>query len=214
MNSASKIPVLLSTNLQPEMNVDNQIRGKFIANNAEGVDVSDPISACLSRDGKEVWRNDHIASNKYISLIEWKSLTPGKYLLQWRDSIIGKDMKKEIVLFSEHSSVMPVDTVTWEKQLDDTFSRNGAPASILFGTSHPDTYVMYSVYSEGKIIENKRFTLSNELKRFDFTYDEKYGNGIFVQICFVINGTTYQRGFTKNKPLPEKLFDFKMGRSQ
>ena len=210
--TASKIPVLLSTNLQPEMNVDNQIRGKFIANNAEGVDVSDPISAWLSRDGKEVWRNDHIASNKYISLIEWKSLTPGKYLLQWRDSIIGKDMKKEIVLFSEHSSVMPVDTVTWEKQLDDTFSRNGAPASILFGTSHPDTYVMYSVYSEGKIIENKRFTLSNELKRFDFTYDEKYGNGIFVQICFVINGTTYQRGFTITKPWPEKSLTLKWAR--
>ncbi len=210
--SAGKKSVMLSTDIPDEVDVDSVIEGKFIATNLQNNEVAETIKARLLHSGKEVWNDDRIPSNTTVSLKKWKSLKPGKYILQISDSISDKPLEKALVIFSEYSSVMPVDTVVWCKQLTKEFPKDGKPATILYGTSHPSTYVICSVFNNGKLLESKHITLNNEMHSFNYTYDDKYGEGIFVQFCFVVDEKSYQNGFTITKPLPDKSLSLKWSR--
>ena len=209
---AGKKSVMLSTDIADEVDVDSIIECKFIATNLQNNEVAETIKARLLHNGKEVWNDNRIQSNTTISLKKWKSLKPGKYMLQISDSTTEKPLEKTLVIFSEHSSAMPVDTIVWCKQLTKEFPKDGKPATILYGTSHPDTYVICSVFGNGKLLESKHIVLNNEMHSFNYAYDEKYGNGIFVQFCFVVGEKSYQTGFTITKPLPDKSLSLKWSR--
>jgi uncharacterized protein YfaS (alpha-2-macroglobulin family) len=210
---AGKQPYILSTDIEKEININENIEGKFTANNPQGNGVAITIHALLKdKAGKIVWKDDHIASNTTIKLEAWKSFKPGIYTIHADDGTDKIKFERPIVLFSDKSDVMPADTVCWYKKMNEEFPRDGKPATILFGTSRKDVFVMYSVFGNGNLIENKTFTMNNELKKFSYTYKPEYGDGINVVICFVNEGVTYQHSFTIKKPLPDKNLSMKWTR--
>lgn len=211
-----KDAIRISTDLADEVSVDQPISTIFKAQNQQGEEIATTVKATLVSVGSHqtVWHLEDIKSNILLSLSAWKSFAPGKYVLMWseKDSTSQQSIQsKEIVLFSEYSSLMPTDTIVWCKQLQKEFPVVGGSATLLFGSSS-SAYLFYDVFAGNKHIESRRIPINNELKRFDFSYQDSYGEGIFVNFCFVHDGKIYQHGFTIAKPTPNKKLSLKWNR--
>ena len=48
-----------------------------------------------------------------------------------------------------------------------------------------DAYVMMNVFSGDKLLESKTLNLSDTIVRFEYPYQESYGDGVFVNFCMV-----------------------------
>jgi Large extracellular alpha-helical protein len=150
-------------------------------------------------------------SNKLQELTAWKDLPSGEYNLAL-SALDEKGRKatcdKLLVLFSVNDKQPPVSKPMWCKLMDTTFAPD-KPATILFGSGEKNVHVIYDVFAGGKHIESRRLDLSNSVQRFDIPYKEEYGDGIYVNFCFVKNGQVYQQGESIQKALPDNKLTLK-----
>ncbi|BEH00469.1 hypothetical protein BSYN_27330 [Bacteroides sedimenti] len=199
--------LILSTDLADEICRDRAITATFNAENLNNKPVSvEGTYQLFKMNSKEAVLTGTFTSKKSQKLSAWNELPSGKYKL----SLSAMDEKgrkstseKEIVLFSVNDQKSPVRNPMWCKLMDTTFAP-GKPATILFGSGEKNVHVLYDVFSGGKQIESRRISLSDSVQRFDFSYKKEYGDGIFVNFCFVKNDTVYQQGNSIDKALPDK----------
>jgi len=203
--SAGTRSLILSSGLPDEINKDKPIKTVFSAVNLSQQPVSVKGEYKLYRaKEKEPLLNGVFSSNEEAGLSAFEGLPSGEYKL----ILSAKDDKnrdvtseKELVLFSVNDKTSPVSKSIWFKLINKTFSAE-QPATIVFGTTKKDVYVLYDVYSAGKRIDSKCLVLSEKAQRFDFPYKEEYGDGIYVNFCFVKNGILYQQGEEIIKAIP------------
>ena len=72
------------------------------------------------------------------------------------------------------------------------------------GTPHQDVVLFCDIVSQGKILESRRYVVSDTLMLLPFAYAERYGDGAVVLFAFMRDGTMRKFEFTIKKPLPDK----------
>ncbi|WP_353331836.1 alpha-2-macroglobulin family protein [Bacteroides sedimenti] len=210
--SVGSTSFILSSNLGDEICRDKPISAIFTADNLSKKPVDVEVTYHLYKKGdKKPLMEGKVASNKVQDLSTWKNLPSGEYFLELSAfDVKGREVTEDklFVLFSLNDQKSPVSKPIWCKLMDDTFAPD-KPATILFGSVEKDVHVLYDVFVGGKQIESRRITLSDSVQRFEFPYKEEYGDGIFVNFCFVKNGIVSQQGNRIQKVLPDRNLTLK-----
>lgn len=204
--------VVLSVNNLKEICKDKAIEMTFNADNLSGQPVSVKGTYQLFEKSKKVaLLTGEFSSNKAQELSAWQNLPSGEYklVLSANDEKGRKStFEGEFTLFSINDKKSPASKPMWCKLMNDTFSTN-EPATILFGSKEKELYVLYDVFADGKQIDSRKLQFSDEVQRFVFPYKEEYGDGVYVNFCFVHNGEVYQEGVRITKPFPDTKLDLK-----
>lgn len=86
----------------------------------------------------------------------------------------------------------------------ELFNANRDSVQVLVGTPHQDVVLFCDIVSQGKILESRRYVVSDTLMLLPFAYEERYGDGAVVLFAFMRDGTMRKFEFTIKKPLPDK----------
>ena len=68
---------------------------------------------------------------------------------------------------------------------------------------------MMNVFSGDKLLESKTLNLSDTIVRFEYPYQESYGDGVFVNFCMVRDGQIYQEHARLTRRVPDKTLTMK-----
>lgn len=135
-----------------------------------------------------------------------KNLASGKYRVQVKakDSN-GKEVgaESDILLFSYQDKKPPIKTNEWLIKKNTDFSPTKA-AEIQFGVSDKDVHVLYQLYNENKVFENKWITLSSENKMFSIPYKAEYGDELYLTLTYVKNEEYLNHNIRLDKKSEEK----------
>ncbi len=210
--SVGSTSLALSTDMEDEICKDKAISATFKAENLsqKPVNVEGTYQLFTKGDKKPVLEGKFV-SNKLQELTAWKELPSGEYniILSALDEKGRKATSdKLLVLYSVNDKQSPVSKPMWFKKMSDTFAP-GKPVTILFGSREKDIHVLYDIFAGRKRIESRRLALSDAVQRFDIPYKEEYGDGIYVNFCFVKNGQVYQEGERIQKALPDNNLTLK-----
>ena len=191
--------------LKPKLARERKGKIQFQAMNLNKKLVETEVTYQVLRLGKQVFEGKVMAQKSFIPL-EIYALPSGEYQLkasarddQGRLVTIDKDF----VLFSLTDKRPPIKTVQWFYQDGDSWN-SGQNVSLYVGSSEKNIYLMMDVFSSKERIRSERMLLEGEIRRFDFSYDDSYGDGIVVSLAFLHDGKFYTRQVKLEKPKPEK----------
>lgn len=216
--SAGVRSLILQPELEEKTCKDKPVNIVFKVDNLDGQPVEArgtyQLYAAKDKDFKQLAASPAASgaftSNEEMTL-QWGNLPSGRYVLKAtvKDGQ-GKDVTAEVhtILFSAYDKRPPVETAVWLYEENTEFDA-AHPAVFNFGTSEKDAYVIMNVFSGEKMLESKTMVLSDTIMRFTYPYKESYGNGIFVNFCFVRNGEVYQPNVTLKKRLPDTKLTMK-----
>lgn len=134
------------------------------------------------------------------------SLSSGKYRMRIAVSDAkGREVSatQDFVLFSLVDTIPPFETKEWFFQDGGSFD-NGRSVDFYIGSSENDIYLMVDVFTAERRLESQRIMFSNSIKKFSYSYNEEYGDGITVCFSFMRDGSLYRRVTRLAKPEPEK----------
>lgn len=207
------LPNLVNKDSLPEVkctvvNLDNQslkVKGHYALYRK-----NEEASVAQTLKGAPIEQGEFIA-NQPLMTTAWSSLASGRYLLSCTatDSQ-GRTVteQKEFILFSLSDSRPPVKQDEWFYAVNTAFSAEH-PAVFYYGTSQKDAFVMLNVFSGNHRIESKTFNLSDSIVRFEYPYDEDYGNGLTLVFCYVKNNTLKQYTVRLTKKAADKSLQMK-----
>ncbi len=115
---------------------------------------------------------------------------------------------QDFILFSLADKRPPIETVHWFYQDGESWEKN-QPVSVYIGSSKKQVYLLMDVYTAEKRIHSERLLLNNSVQRFDFRYDESYGDGITASFAFLYEGKLYTKIIQLERPKPEKQLALK-----
>ncbi len=199
-------PSVLLCNLPSRMEVTQTQPLKFTYLNVAGKEIPGEVRYAIFDESTRLTDlqmagalTQKAIANKTISLPTLKS---GQYTLM---ATCGNDtIKQHFVLFSLKDKSPVVDTQDWFYLSADTFPSDGKPVYIQVGSSDKDQHFVYSIVSEGKVIENGTFDQSNALTLHRFSYKEEYGTGLVINYAWVRNGVVYTHTAKIARPMPDK----------
>ena len=218
MISAGQRSLILQTELKEKICKDRPFNIVFEAQNLNGqpVEVKGTYSLYPAKDkdykqlGEKPVATGTFTSNKEMTF-NWGKFSSGPYVLKAtvKDNQ-GKEVTAEAntILFSSDDKRPPVQSAVWFYAENTEFD-TAHPAVFYFGTSEKDTYIMMNVFCGDKLLESKALNLSDTIVRFQYPYQESYGNGIFVNFCMVRDGQVYQERVQARKRLPDKTLVMK-----
>ena len=210
--SVGSTSLVLSTDMEDETCKDKAINATFKAENLSQKPINvEGTYQLFTKGNKKPVLEGKFVSNKLQELVAWKELPSGEYnlILSALDEKGRKATSdKLLVLYSVNDKQSPVSKPMWFKKMSDTFAP-GKPVTILFGSKEKDLHVLYDIFAGGKRIESRRLALSDAVQRFDIPYKDEYGDGIYINFCFVKNGQVYQEGESIQKALPDNNLTLK-----
>ena len=158
----------------------------------------------LVYEGKAMAQKSFIPSDIY-------ALSSGYYRLKANardDQGRLASVTKDFILFSLADKRPPIETVHWFYQDGENWE-NDQPISVYIGSSNKQVYLLMDVYTAGKRIHSERLLLNNSIQRFNFSYDESYGDGITVSFAFLQEGKLYTKIVKLERPKPTKQLKLK-----
>ena len=176
---------------------------KFSLKNIAGTDIEGSVNFRI--DGavqQTVKANEEIPFSNII-----KNISSGKHKLT--AYVMGEEIEKDFIIFSLHDKVPATQTDEWFYITSETFKQDGESVTMQIGSSNENVHVLYSVVSGNKLIKAGTFKLNNEIKAFDFKYNEEYGNGIVINYAWIKNGKLTSRNVSIKKALPQKKLNLK-----
>ena len=117
---------------------------------------------------------------------------------------LGDTVKREFILFTLEDKKPVIETHDWFYTNGSEFPSDGSPVSVQVGSSDPDTYVLYNIFSGERIIEQGSFVLDNANKNLKLTYKEEYADGITLTFAWVREGKLYTHRHSIRRPMPDK----------
>ena len=186
----------LSIDLADKVLVEDNPVATFFVRNAAGMEVEADVSYRI--DGGE-WQK--AVANVELPLMNL-NLGCGKHMLEakFEDDTITRDF----VVFSLDDDHPAAETDDWFYQSATQFPNDGTPVTIQVGSSDNDVYIVYSIFSGKKIIEQGAIERSNQLINRKFTYKDEYGNGLLLTYAWVKNGRCYTHTAQIMRPMPNK----------
>lgn len=117
--------------------------------------------------------------------------------------------QQDFTLFSLSDKQLPYHTLEWFYQDGTEFAPDNKPVDLYVGTSEKDLYLFYDVFCDNRRIESKRLLLTNEIRKFSFSYKPEYGNGISIQLAFLRQNELYIRKVDIACSRPDKQLTLK-----
>lgn len=155
--------------------------------------------------GRKVFEGKAMSQESFVPL-EIYALPAGKYQLQvsTRDDQ-GRlvTTSQDFILFSFADKRPPIQTTQWFYQDGENWQQ-GTPVTLYVGSSENNVYLMMDVFVSNKRIRSERIWMKNSIQKFEFAYDESYGDGIVVSFAFIRNGKFYTKQVRLEKPKPQK----------
>ena len=146
---------------------------------------------------------DSIAINNY------KSWEPGVYLYE----AVAKDKNgievKDVfyfTVFNPEAKTAPKNDVLWIKNVQHT-AEPGQSVDILLGTKEKELSVFYDLEVGNKVVESRRFTLSNEQKKLTFGVKEEYRGNFTIHFTTIKNNRRFSQSITIIVPHSNKELD-------
>lgn len=118
------------------------------------------------------------------------------------------EQSEDFVLYSKQDKRPPVFTHTWILA-EKTSCLPGEEATVVFGTSDKDAYILYELFTNNKNVARERIELSNENRTFRIPFLEGYGDGVTASFTFVKEGKLYTQQMPIQKQLPNKNLTIK-----
>lgn len=151
-------------------------------------------------------------SNQSLPM-EWIDRLPsGVYELKAKTALDGGRDSVEtsviVTLFSEHETKVPLGKPRWYKWLEEEFAP-GEPARLQFGVNEKNVYVVMDIATEEKLLESRRFVMSDTVQTFTFDYLPEYGKGLDIRVTYVKDGRSYSYYDVLNLKKPEKKMEVK-----
>lgn len=189
---------------------------RFLARNLNGkpveVTIYYNVYALNERGEKgELVRKGSASSDLEVVPSQLLNLPSGRYRIELSATDEqGRLCKGEqdYVLFSKDDTRPPFKDVQWFYQ-DGTELDAVRPVTLYVGSGEEDVCVFYNVYSGNRRIHSERFTLNNEVRKFAYTYQPEYGDGIVVSFAFMRKGVLYTKQATLTRPAPKKELTLK-----
>ena len=160
--------------------------------------------------GKLVFEGKAMSQESFVPL-EIYALPAGKYRLKAsaRDDHGRRvSISQSFILFSLKDKCPPTQTTQWFYQ-DGTSWENGNKVTLYVGSSEQNVYLLMDVFTSQKRVRSERISLNNGIRRFEFSYDESFGDGIVVSFAFLRDGQLYTKQVNLEKPKPQKQLALK-----
>lgn len=216
--SAGNRSLVLQAELRDKTCKDKPFKLVFKVQNLNGQPVevkgSYSLYSAKDKDFKQL-QEKPVATGTFTSneemTLDWKNLPSGAYVLK---ASVKDNQGKEVtvdantILFSVNDKRPPVETAVWFYEANTEFDA-AHPAVFCFGTSNKDAYVMMNVFSGDKLLESKALNLSDTIVRFEYPYQDSYGDGVLVNFCMVRDGQVYQEQVRLTRRLPDKTLAMK-----
>ena len=170
----------------------------FSRRNAAGAEIDGDVEYTIDNGPK-----CKVKANQPVDIMASK-LPSGKHVL---NAVCGTDtLETSFILFSLDDQRPCVETHDWFYKTDDKFPLDpkGDPVAVQIGTSDEDTYVLYNVIADDKVVESGHFVLDNAVKTFRYKYKEEYGTGLLLTYSWVKDGQHYTHTTTIARHEPDK----------
>ena len=168
----------------------------FHLRNAAGNDMEAEVKYRLD-EGK--WLASKTGKAIAIAEVAKKS---GQHLVE---AVCGNDtVKRSFVVFSLEDKTPAIETDDWFYVSANQFPNDGKPVTVQVGSSAKDVYMVYSIFSGEKVIEQGTVSQSNALLNRKLTYKEEWGDGIHLTFAWVKEGKCYVHNSSIERPLPDK----------
>lgn len=155
------------------------------------------------QEGATVAKGSFVSGEKLSSKI-FSSLPSGRYRIKMNalDSK-GRDVngQQDFVLYSKNDKCPPVFKETWVLK-NKTVCQYGEDADFTFGTSYDNTYILYELFQDSKLIHRELIKLNNENRRFLIPFKKEYGDGIVASFTFMKEGKFYNETVDIKHALP------------
>lgn len=152
---------------------------------------------------QEITTGQFLTKNKTWE-IDFSSYPSGSYVLELND------LKEEVThqhlfhLYAPDDSKPPFLTYDWLIEKNTSFSPS-SPAEVVIGSSAKDVYVLYEILnSKGKLLERKRFLLSEQNKNLSISYQSSYGEQVYLCLSFVRDNQYFQHNIPLSLEKPDK----------
>lgn len=190
----------------------------FKAQDLDGVLRDADIRARITLPGKDaaLWE-ETCKANKKSAATFWKKLRSGKYDLHLEAIAPDGDTTRvvqPILLFGLHDTEVPCDTVFWTVSVPrslDGKKIEGNPAAFdaLVGSSEKNAHLLYSIYTDKQVLEQRFISFSDSLLRFSLDYRPEYGDGAILELYMIKDGELYHRSYRLERPAPDKQLKLK-----
>ena len=194
-------PTALTCDVPQRIRRDQMKPVTFYRRNAAGSEIEGTVRYRID-DG--VWKNG--AANTPLSILN-AQLKSGEHRLE--AACEGDSVKIKFVIFGLDDKKPATETKDWFYVSDSRFPNDGKPVTLQVGSSDPDLYIAYEIMSGNKVIEQGFIRENCSLSNRKFTYQEEYGNGLFITYAWVKDGKSYQHSTTIGRPLPDKHLTLK-----
>ena len=223
---AYSLNINIPTYLQKQ--VENNLKFTPVVSNQAGEQQQRDVCYRLFKLEKESFDSDEVKKqvpveegvlkgNEEHLFSSWSNLPSALYLMELK--VVGEEElpeEQQALIETTFNLYQPTDKTFGtfvDTFLDNTGFRfkfdKDEPATFVFGTSHPDAYVLMDVFSNDRRIETRSLHLNNELNKFDFPYQDAYGDGITVLFTLVKDDKVYSRTVYIEHKRPERNLSMK-----
>ncbi|NLO70978.1 MAG: hypothetical protein GX102_08620, partial [Porphyromonadaceae bacterium] len=117
----------------------------------------------------------------------------------------GNEVTSEhrFVLYDKNDKRPPVKAYTWLTK-SNTELNAGEKATINFGTSTKNAFVLYEIMQGQKALESRWIEMSDEIKTFEIPFKAEYGAGVTAQFTFVKDEQFFTEQVTISRKVEEK----------
>ena len=155
----------------------------------------------------------YIDSNRYTckantpARLDAAALSSARHRLM---AVCGTDtLSTSFTTFTLQDRKAPAPTHDWYYLSADRFPNDGTPVYLQIGSTDSIQHVVYTIVSGGKIIEEGRADLHNELRTRAINYKPEWNDGIAVSMAWVKNGHSYKHTARIERPLPDTRLNLK-----
>ena len=181
----------------PQMAERDSLRNfRFVYTNIQGREIAGTVSYTIDGRAYTAPANTQVDAQSIIA-----GLKSGRHDLL---AICGTDtVRHSFVIFTLDDNQLPVDTLDWFYLSSHSFSDRG-PVRLQLGSSAADQYVVYALFSGGRIVEKGSFSLDGHPYRRDFTYRSEYGDALTLAYAWVRHGQLYSHTAHIIRPMPDR----------
>lgn len=205
----SSVPLRISADIPRQNDKGNLQPWTFTLYSSTGKEMEGQVKLDLrSKQGTSVYTTDVRNGSQVIRSLS--SVPSGSYDLYIK-GIAGKDtasVVKPVVLFGLDDQCLPLDTLFWVYPARREFAP-GSPARIQVGSSRRDVSLYCLMMSKSEVVHDTIFQFSDSLFVMDIPYEERFGDGLTVNIFLVKEGKFCAENLFVNLTRPEKTLQHK-----
>ncbi|MBR4367236.1 MAG: hypothetical protein IKP43_10720 [Bacteroidaceae bacterium] len=181
--------------MEEQIEISDEHSFTVAVKNASGQDLDKEIHYWFD-DSPEV---KTMPSNQQVTLLP---LAIGKHTLHAK--LDEEELTHEFLVLDKYANQTPYETEKWSYQSAEVFSENGDEVIIQIGCNEEDSYIVYNLYADDKVIETGAQLVFSGMINMRLTYKKEYGNALLLSFAWVRNKKMQTENFTITRPIPKR----------